>query len=159
MEEKETTPPIPNKTVSKSTYYFATGILSTLMLGMLASFLYVLTISDAQSRKIIKEQSIELKQSQALSSARSYELDSVKSVNASLEYSRAVALSIANRNKATSLIGYKTGDMIYLKPDSAIGYISDIIEGGGTHEYYINCVIHLKDGTTRTVSTDAIFKK
>ena len=52
---------------------------------------------------------------------------------------------------------YNIGDKVYLKRDSSKVVVSDVVVGGGKHEYYIKYKVMFRNGQEEAVVPELIY--
>ncbi len=83
--------------------------------------------------------------------------DSLMLVNSFLARYRTLTVAMSYRDSVRVALKYNVGDVVHLKRDSSRAIISDIIVGGGKHEYYIKYQVMFKNGTEEKVAPEMLY--
>ena len=83
--------------------------------------------------------------------------DSVMLVNAFLARYRNLTVAMSYRDSVRLSMKYKIGDEVHLKRNSSRAIVSDIITGGGKHEYYIKYQVVFKNGNKEEVVPEMLY--
>ena len=86
-----------------------------------------------------------------------YSTDSVMLVNLFLAKYRTLTVAMTYRDSVRLSMKYNIGDVVFLKRDSSRAIVSDIIVGGGKHEYYIKYKVMFKTGKEEEVIPELLY--
>ena len=83
--------------------------------------------------------------------------DSLSLINSFLAKYRVLTEAMTYRDSMKLLLRYNVGDIVYLKRDSSRAVISDVVMGGGKHEYYIKYKIIFRSGKEEEVVQELLY--
>lgn len=83
--------------------------------------------------------------------------DSMLLVNAFLAKYRTLTVAMTYRDSVRLSLKYKIGDVVHLKRDSSRVIVSDIIVGGGKHEYYLKYKVLFSSGKEEDVVQELLY--
>ncbi len=83
--------------------------------------------------------------------------DSLMRINAFLAKYRTLTVAMTYRDSVRLSMKYDIGEVVHLKRDSSRVIISDIIVGGGKHEYYIKYKVMFKNGQEEEVFPELLY--
>ena len=83
--------------------------------------------------------------------------DSLMLINSFLARYRTLTVAMSYRDSVRVAMKYNVGDVVHLKRDSSRAIVSDIIVGGGKHEYYIKYQVMFKNGTEEKVAPEMLY--
>lgn len=70
---------------------------------------------------------------------------------------KTLSTAMACRDKATTPLEHKVGDLVYMKNDSAKVVIQDIIIGGSQYNYYIMFRVLYRDNTLKEITPELVY--
>ncbi len=131
-------------------------VISLTILGM-GYIIYTMNQKLVKSSQKVQE----MEQSLRTSDLRYYKItgsrDSLFKINMFLAKYRALTVAMTYRDSVRIPMNYKIGDAVRMKRDSSRVVISDIIVGGGKHEYYIKYKVMFKDGKEEEVVPELLY--
>jgi hypothetical protein len=86
-----------------------------------------------------------------------YTNDSLHVINGFLAKYRVLTEAMTYRDSMKLQLKYNVGDIVYLKRDSSRAVVSDVVMGGGKHEYYIKYKVIFKSGKEEEVVQELLY--
>lgn len=83
--------------------------------------------------------------------------DSLFRENKRLSVYKALTLAMVYRDESTNSLKYKPGNLAYMKLDSSVVLIKDILIGGSTYNYYIKYKVQRKDKSIEDINPEEIY--
>lgn len=83
--------------------------------------------------------------------------DSLLRVNQFLSQYKALTLAMTYRDNVRQPLQYGIGQTVYLRRDSSKAVVSDIVVGGGKHEYYLKYKVVFRDKTEEYIVPDMLY--
>jgi hypothetical protein len=86
-----------------------------------------------------------------------YTNDSLDLINGFLAKYRVLTEAMTYRDSMKLQLKYNVGDIVYLKRDSSRAVVSDVVMGGGKHEYYIKYKVIFRSGKEEEVVQELLY--
>jgi len=83
--------------------------------------------------------------------------DSLIMINKFLSQYKVLTQAMTYRDNVRQPLKYSIGQSVYLRRDSSKAVVSDIVVGGGKHEYYIKYVVVFPDKTEESIVPDMLY--
>jgi len=130
--------------------------LSLVFIG-LAFTIYMLNENVNERQRTIAKMEVDSRNVNAKYKRLMATKDSVILVNTFLARYRTLTVAMSYRDSVRMPMKYNVGDVVHLKRDSSRAIVSDIIVGGGKHEYYIKYQVMFKNGTEEKVAPELLY--
>lgn len=132
-------------------------IVLSLIFVVLAFFIFILNENLKEKKQTITNMQQASKNANQKFKQLKKSQDSIMLINSFLARYRSLTVAMSYRDSIRLSMKYQIGDVVHLKRDSSRAIISDIIVGGGRHEYYIKYELMLKNGNKEEVVPELIY--
>jgi hypothetical protein len=131
-------------------------IISLVFIGLIIA-VYVLNQNLSEKKRAIANMELASRNATARNKQLMKTRDSVLLINKFLARYRTLTVAMLYRDSVRLPMKYKIGDMVCLKQDSSRAIVTDIVAGGGKHEYYIRYKIIFKNGSEKEIAPELLY--
>ena len=132
-------------------------VVLSLIFVLMVYIIYVMNRKMNDSNLKIEKLEKTLQSSNLDYSRLSNSKDSLLRVNEFLAKYKTLTIAMTYRDNVRLPMLFSIGDRVHLKRDSSAAVVSDIIVGGGKHEYYIKYKVLFRNGQEETVVPELVY--